>query len=377
MKTRRHCEDSNVGVGVMIMFISTGIMACIILATMINLTERTAQTPEAIMNLATREISDKIIIHEIYIWDEWDNYGIIWELAPGSSLKQDTQLYWILQCTDPNDVFWSFWGDFTTGAGGGMDIPPHEFTSKHKTNAGLKAEFFDNQGMGHTLLPENTNRIPDIITVESQINYPDSGAAWNTDSVGNLPWADEFSLRASGYVDIVNDGTYTFELTSDDGSKLWVDGELVVDNDGHHGMDAVEGSIDLIAGKVPIHLEYYENLGGAGLELRWEGPGIGKQIIPGASLSHDDNQANVDGGDYKWVTTTSFEPGTVYEISIDQKNGMKGRNNAGLPVGGDTCGPTQLHNNNLKGQLTLIVANGGSTWTEFSVPNDLAGTTIV
>jgi len=373
MNSRRFCDKAAVGMGAMIMFISTGILACLILATMIQMAEVTAQTPESIMNLATRETADKIIIHEIYVWDEFDNYGIIWELAPGSEPKVGTELFWILQCEDPTGEFWAFWGDFTTAS---MDIPPHEFSVKTKATPGLKAEFFNNQGMGNTALPKLTNRIPDLITVENDINYGSTAGVWNTDNLGNLPWGDEFSLRASGYIDVPADGTYTFELESDDGSRLWVDGTLVVDHDGLHGFAPLEGKVILEEGRNSINIEYFENTGSAGLVLRWESPDFPKEIVPRASLTHDDNMVDDNNMD-DWIAVTTFQPGVVYEISIDQKNGAAGRNNQGMVIPSPTCGPTQLHENGLEGEMTFVVGSGGATWTHFIVPHETAGTRLV
>ena len=382
MNIRRVNNDSAVGLGAMILFISVGILACLILATMVQMVEITAQTPEKISRLATREITDKILVHEIYVWDDFDNYGIIWELAPGSSNKDPTELYWILQCTDENNNYWSFWGDFTTDS---LQGPAHEFTPKLQDNSGLKAEWFDNQGSQNTVLPDLANRIPDLITVQNQISWATTSAAWSLSSGGNLPWADEFSLRASGYINIPADGTYTFEIESDDGSKLWVDGTLIADNDGHHGMQTASGNIDLEAGLVSINLEYFENLGGAGLILRWENNlGLGPEIIPAASLFHDSNMVDEDGDGTAigisivedWQTVTEFEAGVLYEINLDQDNGNGGTNNPGAGGANVACGPRQLNSIGLPGQLTFIVANGGSTWNHFKVPDATAGARI-
>jgi len=73
MNIRRVNNDSAVGLGAMILFISVGILACLILATMVQMVEVTAQTPEKISRLATREITDKILVREIYEWEEYDN----------------------------------------------------------------------------------------------------------------------------------------------------------------------------------------------------------------------------------------------------------------------------------------------------------------
>ena len=91
---------------------------------------------------------------------------------------------------------------------------------------------------------------------------------------------DNYGLRFNGYLSIETAGSYTFYSHSDDGSKLYIDGTLVVDNDGLHGSVEVSGSTTLGVGRHSIQVDYFEAIGGAVLEARYEGPGIAKQIIP-------------------------------------------------------------------------------------------------
>jgi hypothetical protein len=79
-------------------------------------------------------------------------------------------------------------------------------------------------------------------------------------------------------------GDYTFYTSSDDGSKLYIDGTQVVDNDGLHGMQWVGGTINLIAGEHMIEVIMFENGGGEGLEVEVEGPGIPRIPIPNEVL---------------------------------------------------------------------------------------------
>ena len=103
-------------------------------------------------------------------------------------------------------------------------------------------------------------------------------------SQSNLP-AEHFGLVYTGHIAIKRAGVYTFYSTSDDGSKVLIDGKVVVDNDGLHGMVEKEGSIKLQAGKHPIRVEFFETAGGEGLEVSYQGPGIPKQIIPNRVLT--------------------------------------------------------------------------------------------
>jgi len=99
---------------------------------------------------------------------------------------------------------------------------------------------------------------------------------------------DNYGLRFSGYISIATAGTYTFYTNSDDGSRLYVNGELVVDNDGLHGAVEKSGTQFLGAGKAKIVVDYIETTGGQLLEVSYAGPGIAKQIIPVSVLSQPD-----------------------------------------------------------------------------------------
>ena len=109
---------------------------------------------------------------------------------------------------------------------------------------------------------------------------------------------DHFAFRYTGDINVPREGEYTFSTTSDDGSRLWIDGELVVNNDGNHGPTKRSGSIDLREGAHSIEVTFYEAGGGEDLEVRWKGPGIEEEIIPAENLSHRT---------YSYQLETSFE----------------------------------------------------------------------
>ena len=69
-------------------------------------------------------------------------------------------------------------------------------------------------------------------------------------------------------------------IDRDDGSRLWIGDELVVDNDGLHGMVERTGSIALLQGKHPIRIAFFENGGGAGCIVRIGGPATSYAVIP-------------------------------------------------------------------------------------------------
>ena len=97
-----------------------------------------------------------------------------------------------------------------------------------------------------------------------------------------------FAFKYDGYVFLPSAGNYTFYTTSDDGSKLYIGGfdeaNLVVNNDGLHGPKEKSGVVNLAAGAHPITVTFFERFGGQMLEVRYEGPGISKQLIPDNAL---------------------------------------------------------------------------------------------
>lgn len=96
---------------------------------------------------------------------------------------------------------------------------------------------------------------------------------------------DYYGIVYTGYIEITASGTYTFYSASDDGSKIWVNNTLVVNNDGLHGVSPEKsGTINLNVGYYPIRVEYFEQAGGDGLTIRYSGPGISKNTIPDARL---------------------------------------------------------------------------------------------
>lgn len=97
---------------------------------------------------------------------------------------------------------------------------------------------------------------------------------------------DNFAFRFTGNIQIATAGAYTFYTTSDDGSKLYINGTQVVNNDGLHGMVEASGAITLTAGTHNIEVTVFERTGGEGLEVRYQGPGIAKQLIPNSAFSN-------------------------------------------------------------------------------------------
>jgi len=135
-------------------------------------------------------------------------------------------------------------------------------------------------------------------------------------SESTLVGVDDFSVRFQGSVRAVQAGTYTFYTTSDDCVRLWVDGQLIIDNWAMHASVVDIGTVDLTAGQVAsIVLEYREHSGYAIIKLEWEGPGIPRQFMTAIQEVVIDLSAV---GSYD-LTVDEVDPGYTDACGIDTR----------------------------------------------------------
>jgi fibronectin type 3 domain-containing protein len=104
--------------------------------------------------------------------------------------------------------------------------------------------------------------------------------ASNTFSLRTRDQNDCFAYRFTSYLSIYTPGTYTFYTNSDDGSRLYINNQIIVDNDGAHAATEKSGTITLQAGVYPLAATFFEQYGEELFEVWYEGPGIAKQKIP-------------------------------------------------------------------------------------------------
>lgn len=105
---------------------------------------------------------------------------------------------------------------------------------------------------------------------------------WPNEDAKQIP--SPFSAIWSGYIDIPSTGTYTFKLTSDDGSWLYIDDKLIIDNGGYHAFRAIRGDAHLEEGKHKMMIKYFDAGGGAIINLLWIPPGGMESKIPVTNL---------------------------------------------------------------------------------------------
>ncbi|NJB70642.1 hypothetical protein GGR42_001104 [Saonia flava] len=170
----------------------------------------------------------------------------------------------------------------------------------------LDYEFYDGVPAGNTV-----NNIPTTGALGTGVITDfNVGALQNTVDPGDT---DAYGIRYSGFIDIATAGSYTFYTNSDDGSKLYINGVEVVNNDGDHGSQERFGTVSLTADFHSITILFYENGGGESLSVQYEGPAIAKQNIPFSILYSDCGGTPVD--------TTDTDGDGVYDTSdIDDDN---------------------------------------------------------
>ncbi len=95
---------------------------------------------------------------------------------------------------------------------------------------------------------------------------------------------DHYGFSFEGMIEIKEDGVYDFYTESDDGSKLYIDDTLVVDNDGLHGMKEEKSTVPLSKGFHKIEVKYFEKDGGDNLNIYFKAPGEQKKKVPASIL---------------------------------------------------------------------------------------------
>jgi MSHA biogenesis protein MshQ len=165
-------------------------------------------------------------------------------------------------------------GSTPANACSGAPLPPTPMNCTAGTGSGITGNYYNNTALNAPVMGRRT---------DAPINFN-----WGTASpgLGGIT-VDNFSARWSGYVRVTQTGAYRFQTDSDDGVRLYINGNLAINNWTNHATTTdTSTDINLVAGNTyTITLEYYESGGGAVIALRWRLPGAGSYVaIPGGPL---------------------------------------------------------------------------------------------
>lgn len=144
-------------------------------------------------------------------------------------------------------------------------ILPAQKVSTHKN--GVRYRYFENTG--------KLKSVDDILKLKAAGN----GVLPNF-SLSPAKQEDHFAFTYNSCIKIPETGLYKFYIYSDDGAKLYIDGKLIVDNDGSHSARYREGRVGLEKGFHKLEVRYFEDYMGQELEVGMLGIDIPRGKIP-------------------------------------------------------------------------------------------------
>lgn len=136
---------------------------------------------------------------------------------------------------------------------------------------GLNGEYFDDIQLSQLAEVRNDP----VIDFTSWTSAP-HGTAVVPDNI--------YAERWTGFVLVDEPGEWDFSTFSNDGVRLWVAGELLIDNWTQHSATLDTGTLELEPGWYPIRLEHFQNGGNVVLQLLFAGPGQAQSLIPAERL---------------------------------------------------------------------------------------------
>ena len=217
-----------------------------------------------------------------------DVTDIFFDAGPAAPAGDDT----LIGADGDDNILGGVGDDVLIGDQGGAAVPfTYEFYELNGQNPATLADAgFDASG--------NNSNTPDATGTATNFDPTAVDTAEGGDG-------DTFAVKYTTTLTVTSGGTYDFDLTSDDGSILFINGVEVVNNDGLHASQTASGSVSLPPGEHVVEVLYFENGGGEVLSLDMSGPDTGgapiafetANIQTTVPTSGDDTLAGGDGSD--------------------------------------------------------------------------------
>ena len=210
-------------------------------------------------------------LHTVYFGDDYDTIANATGAPPSGPttfspgpLEIEKTYYWrVDEFVDADNTYTGDVWSFTTAKAGG----------------GLKAEYFNNNALSGE---------PGLTRLDPEIDFN-----WGNADVAGQNSPDEsinvnnFSARWSGELEVDLTDTYTFVINANNGFRLWLDGQLIIDFwDNPTTSSRKSEPIELVGGATySIQMDYFEGEDTAIAQLFWESSTRDNQIVPQAALA--------------------------------------------------------------------------------------------
>lgn len=178
-------------------------------------------------------------------------------------------------------------------------------------SGGFKGDYFSDAALQSLKLSRN----------DSKVNFDWGGGSPDS----SLP-SDNFSVRWTGKVTPKFSEIYTIRSITDDGVRVWVNGNLIVDNWTDHARKEDYGSLNLNAGQqYDIKMEYYERGGGAIAQLFWSSASQPSELIGSSSAGSQSAQLNptIAPSNNGSMTSNSSNPFSGMKLYVNPQNDPK------------------------------------------------------
>ncbi len=153
--------------------------------------------------------------------------------------------------------------------------------SEFKQQEPMAAVYESKPGLKYRYYEGNWGKLPDF----SKLTAIKSGVTASF-TLAEKGKPENYGFVFDGFVKVPETGVYTFYLSSDDGSRLIIDDQKTLDNDGKHAMEEKSFSLALSAGLHKISVQFFQESGSEGLKLEWKPLGKDKSTIDNSVLSH-------------------------------------------------------------------------------------------
>lgn len=197
-------------------------------------------------------------------------------------------------------------GAAPAGAGTAPERPPgpqaQPFAELPPQEPGVTLRTYDVQTELDEVCSLKPAQTPNVDKLMPQIDFS------TTEDFG---FEDFFVSHTIANINVPEDGSYTFRLASDDGSRLLIDNQVVIEHDGLHGADPPkDGSVELTAGYHSLFIEHFDRAADQQVTLSWQPPGAGDfEVVPNSVLSTDADVVRVTAPGRKECNVVSDSPG--------------------------------------------------------------------